>query len=130
MGVISYVLLSGTYPFGSGTQEERLRKIRDGVYDMNPSRWEKVSGDGVEFVRKLLEVDQDARLSAKQALAHPWIRERAKHRGTPMDANTVQALVQFAKASKFKRACMGMMALSLSVEDRDHVRQIFLDADR
>jgi hypothetical protein len=41
---------------------------------LNKQRWKNVSAAGVEFVQNLLIIDVGQRMSAKQALNHPWIR--------------------------------------------------------
>lgn len=45
-----------------------------GDYDMPDVLFEHVSPEAKEFISKLLVVDPDDRMSADQALAHPWLR--------------------------------------------------------
>lgn len=63
LGVILYLLLSGTHPFQSG----------EGMAPMVGRRWEMVSGEAKHLVMALLEIDPVERLSAEDALCHPWI---------------------------------------------------------
>lgn len=50
-----------------------LLAIRDGIYHFPRERWSHISDEARNFVESLICVDVDKRLSASQALAHPWI---------------------------------------------------------
>lgn len=67
VGVISFMLMSGKIPF------QNQRQISAGTYRMDAEQWFSMSSEAQDFVRSLLEVNPDKRLSARQALAHPWI---------------------------------------------------------
>mmetsp|Transcript_61039 Transcript_61039/g.176793 ORF Transcript_61039/g.176793 Transcript_61039/m.176793 type:complete len:505 (-) Transcript_61039:114-1628(-) len=129
LGVIVFVLLSGYMPF-AGSDEVLRANIMAGKYTMKPERWGSVSSKGVDFVQKLLQLDPRKRLSAKQALDHEWIRMRtSKHTEVQVDDGVVESLRQFARATKFRRICMDVMAWSLSNEERAKVREYFVAMD-
>jgi len=129
LGVITFVLLSGYMPF-SGSEEEQTRRISKGKYTMKPERWNNMSESAISFVKGLLEVDPQIRLSAAKALDHPWILDREKIRpDAEVDNNIVDALRQFGQASKFRRCCMEMMAWSLTNAERAQVRNYFIKMD-
>ncbi|CAB1099385.1 unnamed protein product [Ectocarpus sp. CCAP 1310/34] len=74
MGVIAYMMVSGAPPFwGNGDAQVRA-KIVCGEYDMPEVLFQHISSDAKDFITKLLVVDPKERLSAEQALAHPWLR--------------------------------------------------------
>ncbi|CBJ27498.1 Ca2+/calmodulin-dependent protein kinase, EF-Hand protein superfamily [Ectocarpus siliculosus] len=74
MGVIAYMMVSGAPPFwGNGDAQVRA-KIVCGEYDMPDVLFQHISSDAKDFITKLLVVDPKERLSAEQALAHPWLR--------------------------------------------------------
>lgn len=66
-GVIVFMLLSGYPPF-YGTENQMFSKIKEGKYYMREDRWSKVSPVGRSFVRELLVVNPEWRLSAPAAL--------------------------------------------------------------
>merc|ERR1719482_2684204 len=73
----------------------------------------------------------DSRLSAEQALAHPWIAEREITEVTDhFDESIVLSLTKFSEASHFRKAAMTMMAYSLTAEERSEVRQAFMQMDK
>jgi len=89
---------------------------------------------GKDFVTKLLTVDVDQRLSAEEALAHPWIANRdlsaAEEAASQLDASAIQSLTKFAQASTFRRVAMTMMSYSMSMKDRQKVRDAFMAIDK
>jgi calcium-dependent protein kinase len=64
--------LVGSAPFDGITDEEIIRRIRVGKYNKNDSRYLEHSDEVRDLVSKLLEKDISKRLSAKEALNHPW----------------------------------------------------------
>mmetsp|Transcript_37334 Transcript_37334/g.79325 ORF Transcript_37334/g.79325 Transcript_37334/m.79325 type:complete len:550 (-) Transcript_37334:58-1707(-) len=132
MGVIAFILLSGYMPF-SGPETQQTTNIMAGKYTMKKERWQTISPDGVDFVKSLLRVDADKRLTAEAALQHPWIvrnHEKATQGSAEVDSDVVSALRQFGQASKFRRCCMEMMAWSLSNDERAKVRSYFMAMDK
>ena len=43
-------------------------------YDMDPEYWETISDEAKDLVKRLLLLDYTKRLTAKEALKHPWIQ--------------------------------------------------------
>jgi calcium-dependent protein kinase len=130
LGVIVFILLAGYMPF-TGSEGAQIDLIRDGKFKMKKERWEKVSTLGFDFVKKLLVTNPKVRLTAPQALQHPWITDRAGMvtRRNSLNREVVDGLCAFAYESQFRRACMHLMAWSLTVEERAEVREAFLELD-
>ncbi|XP_032238394.2 calcium/calmodulin-dependent protein kinase type II alpha chain isoform X2 [Nematostella vectensis] len=74
-GVIFYLLLVGYPPFWSNSDEQLLLSILRGQYTMPSPFWDNVSNDARDLVHKLIVVDPEARISAKEALSHPALKE-------------------------------------------------------
>jgi Ca2+-binding EF-hand superfamily protein len=96
---------------------------------MRPEKWDRISSSGKDFVKSLLQVTPEKRLTAAAALEHRWIAKRASKSHAEVDDSIVDALRQFGEASKFRRCCMEMMAWSLSNDERARVRQYFVSMD-
>merc|ERR1719162_2810333 len=102
---------------------------------MKPDRWKHVSAIGRGFMESLLKVSPAERLNAQQAMDHPWIAQRHGNRDSASIEGEegdviVNSLREFEKASKFRRACLSMMAWSLTNEERAKVREYFLEIDK
>lgn len=71
-GVIMYSLLAGAPPFWHRKQMIMLRRIVEGQYTFNKPDWDDISESAKDLISKLLVVDPDLRLTADQALQHPF----------------------------------------------------------
>jgi calcium-dependent protein kinase len=76
----------------------------------------------------LLVVDPAQRLTAQGALQHAFIAKRHETEAA-IDVGILGGLRSYAQASHFRRACLSMMAWSLSREDRRDLRSRFLELD-
>lgn len=74
VGVIMYTLLSGSPPFWHRKQIYMLRAIMEGKYQFNSSEWDDVSNIPKDLISKLLVVDPKKRLTADDALQHPFFQ--------------------------------------------------------
>jgi len=134
LGVIVFILLVGYMPF-SGKKDDQRAAIMQGRFTMKPDRWKHVSAIGRGFMESLLKVSPAERLNAQQAMDHPWIAQRHGNRDSASIEGEegdviVNSLREFGKASKFRRACLSMMAWSLTNEERAKVREYFLEIDK
>ena len=73
-GVIMYILLTGRPPFNGTNEEEIMKKIKDGVYDMTKYPWGIISEDAKDLIQGLLQLNPKKRLNAQQALQHKWFK--------------------------------------------------------
>jgi len=128
LGVISYMLLTGSPPF-HGPDKEVLAKIRQGKVHWS-SKFKRLSEHAQDFVKALLVVNPNERLDAQGALEHPWVKSLgAKTESPALDDDIKSSLRKFAKAMAFRRAVLSMMAWSLNAEDRAQLRNEFLAFD-
>jgi calcium-dependent protein kinase len=128
LGVVTFILLFGYMPFGGG-ESVQVQKIKTGNYTVKQDRWDKVSPIGQDFVKKLLVVKPNERLTAKTALAHAFLKKRTEDNESHLDQGIVDSLTSFGQASAFRRAALHMMAWSLSNEERAQVRDAFIEMD-
>lgn len=74
-GVILFILLGGYSPFHKKEKGQMFQRIANAQYTFHPQRWDTISQEAKDMVAKLLQVDPNARLTARQALEHPWLAQ-------------------------------------------------------
>ncbi|XP_065055502.1 phosphorylase b kinase gamma catalytic chain, skeletal muscle/heart isoform-like [Rhopilema esculentum] len=79
-GVILYTLLVGFAPFWHRKQMQMIKNITEGKYKFGSPEWDDISEAPKDLIRKLLVVDPKLRISADQALCHPWFEGLATPR--------------------------------------------------
>ncbi|ORX89155.1 Pkinase-domain-containing protein [Basidiobolus meristosporus CBS 931.73] len=82
VGVITYFLLCGYTPFDRENRDEEVKSILNAGYSFTPIEyWKHVSSEAKNFISCLLVVNPNERLTAQQALEHPWLRDLARTNG-------------------------------------------------
>jgi len=74
VGVITYLLLCGFPPFYGDAIHDVFEKIMKADFDFPDPYWTDVSPAAKDLIKKLLVVEPSERLSAKQCLEVPWIK--------------------------------------------------------
>jgi calcium-dependent protein kinase len=96
-------------------------------------RWSGISEEAKDLVRKMFRRSPIDRISAEQALKHPWITgaRAIVNPAVPLDGNlnATARLQQFARASEFRRACVRMMIWSIPSEEQAQIREAFVYLD-
>eukprot|EP01025_Chloroclados_australasicus_P018255 TRINITY_DN1946_c0_g2_i2.p1 TRINITY_DN1946_c0_g2~~TRINITY_DN1946_c0_g2_i2.p1 ORF type:complete len:675 (-),score=121.75 TRINITY_DN1946_c0_g2_i2:1748-3772(-) len=72
-GVVLFILLGGYPPFYHESEAVLFEIIRKGLFKFDDPVWEEVSDQAKDLISKLLVVNPNKRLSAGEALQHPWL---------------------------------------------------------
>ena len=73
VGIIMHLVLRGALPFQGDTDKEIIENIEQSAVSLDGKKWMKRTPELRDFVRKLLSKRPEARLSAQEALSHPWM---------------------------------------------------------
>lgn len=77
VGVILYILLGGYHPFDPDVAADDAtitRRVKKDSWSFNDPSWNSVSDSAKGLVKALLAHDPKERISADDALKHPWLR--------------------------------------------------------
>jgi len=100
IGVITYVLLCGFTPFYGDNQRQLFERILHAKFDFPAPEWDDVSANAKDFIKKILVVNPVDRLTAEQALTHPWIMEQTPKRIPLKSFASVQSGLRSMKEAK------------------------------
>ncbi|KAL0381354.1 UNVERIFIED_CONTAM: Calcium-dependent protein kinase [Sesamum angustifolium] len=132
IGVITYILLCGRRPFWDKTEDGIFKEVLRRKPDFLRKPWPGISNAAKDFVKKLLVKDPRARLTAAQALSHPWVREGGEASEIPLDISVLSNMRQFVKYSRFKQFALRALASTLDEEELADLRDQFdaIDVDK
>ena len=133
LGVILYMLLCGEPPFFGKTDQEIVERVVAGTYDFSNFRWGLVSSRAKDLVKKLLVLDADERLTAREAFEHPWIQKKSALCASPSNKRMRQcfkSMEQFTKLSVFERLALGIVVFHESQDRLHEMQELFLAMDR
>nr|DAD41718.1 TPA_asm: hypothetical protein HUJ06_016041 [Nelumbo nucifera] len=131
-GVILYILLSGYPPFWAETDKGIYAAILEGQIDFKTSPWPSISDSVKDLIKKMLTQDPKKRITAAQALEHPWLKEDGEASDKPLDSAVLTRMKQFRAMNKLKRMALKVIAENLSEEEIKGLQQMFynMDTDR
>lgn len=108
VGVIIFLLLAGNLPFMGRSQKELFRKIVIGKYQFQDDSWSDVSNDARDIVERLLVTDPDKRISARECLEHPWLKQDFGRLSLIKLQSTSQRLKTFNARMKLRSAMIAV----------------------
>ncbi|XP_046391797.1 calcium/calmodulin-dependent protein kinase type II alpha chain isoform X13 [Ischnura elegans] len=108
-GVILYILLVGYPPFWDEDQHRLYSQIKAGAYDYPSPEWDTVTPDAKNLINQMLTVNPAKRITASEALKHPWICQRERVASVVHRQETVDCLKKFNARRKLKGAILTTM---------------------
>jgi calcium/calmodulin-dependent protein kinase I len=110
-GVIMYILLCGFPPFYDDNTAVLFELIMKAQYDFPSPYWDNISKSAQELIGHLLQVRPGKRYTATQALAHPWIAQRASNPTNDI-TGALGELKKFNAKRRFKMAVLTTIAMN------------------
>ncbi|XP_046141033.1 calcium/calmodulin-dependent protein kinase type II alpha chain isoform X7 [Osmia bicornis bicornis] len=108
-GVILYILLVGYPPFWDEDQHRLYAQIKAGSYDYPSPEWDTVTPEAKNLINQMLTVNPSKRITASEALKHPWICQRERVASVVHRQETVDCLKKFNARRKLKVAILTTM---------------------
>jgi len=146
---VVYMMVTGECPFGGQANSEIIGNIKKQAKNpaaMHSYFQKRLAGMGVtdpaiSFLLGLLTVDPEKRLTAAQALKHPWITDRTVARRRTIGPHTsakeaqerggaiIHQLKHFREQGNLKRAALMAVSTSISRDEMHHLMQAFAEID-
>ncbi|ONH94809.1 hypothetical protein PRUPE_7G031700 [Prunus persica] len=124
IGVIAYILLCGSRPFWARTESGIFRAVLKADPSFDEAPWPSLSSDARDFVKRLLNKDYRKRLTASQALCHPWLANYHEVK-IPMDMIVYKLVKAYICSSALRKSALGTLAKTLSVAQLAYLRDQF-----
>ncbi|XP_059628970.1 CDPK-related kinase 3-like isoform X2 [Cornus florida] len=123
IGVITYILLCGSRPFWARTESGIFRSVLRADPNFDDAPWPGISAEAKDFVRRLLSKDHRKRMTAAQALSHPWLRH--ENRVVPLDILIYKLVKSYIRATPLKHAALKALSKALTVDELIYLRAQF-----
>ncbi|KAK4777492.1 hypothetical protein SAY87_017679 [Trapa incisa] len=124
IGVIAYILLCGSRPFWARTESGIFRAVlkADPSFDENP--WPSLSPEATDFVKRLLNKDYRKRMTAAQALSHPWLASHPDVK-IPLDMIIYRQVKIYICSSSLRKSALCALAKTLTVPQLAYLKEQF-----
>ena len=109
-----------------------MKKVRLGKFSFSDSCWSNISDSAKDLIKKLLTYDQDQRISAEEALKHPWIVEMSSLTvDQSVAVGALSNLKSFRAEQKLKQATFAFIATQLLTKnEKENLAKIFRALDK
>jgi len=115
IGVITYVLLCGFPPFYGDTQKDLFEMILSARVEFPDPEWTEVSAEAKDFIKKILVLDPEKRLTAEQCLEHKWVVDLTQPKKSQIKRLETFSMIKFREYNtKYKQ---GQAPKEILIED-------------
>lgn len=130
LGVIMYVLLSGHLPIGGeniNEIEERVMRYPGPSFKLK--KWEQISEEAKDLLKKMLDPDYKARITAAEALKHPWFTSKIT-KNIKCCSGIIEALRKYSEYPKVKKSALRLVVKHMNEEEVKEFKGAFLELDK
>ncbi|KAL0715545.1 hypothetical protein Bca4012_064867 [Brassica carinata] len=125
IGVIAYILLCGSRPFWARTESGIFRAVLKADPSFDEAPWPFLSSEAKDFVKRLLFKDPRRRMSASQALMHPWIRGYDADMNIPFDILIFRQIKAYLRSSSLRKAALRALSKTLITDEIIYLKTQF-----
>jgi len=130
LGACLFLMICGNLPFSGETDAVVIKLVRKGKFKFEPEELWQDAEDVRDLISSILQVDSKQRLSAYQALQHPWFRAKVRRPDTSLRLEeAIPRLLHFHTLSWFKRAALQLLASQLPEDQLHDLRPLWFDLD-
>jgi len=128
-GVILYILLSGTPPFGGDTDDQILKEVKKGRIDFEEDPWPSISSSAKTVIKHLCDRDPTRRWTAQRTLEEKWMQRGFQHHQIDLPATFMKNLKEFSRVGRFKKAALHVIVHQLEDAKIKSLRESFMGLD-
>ncbi|GAB2282571.1 CDPK- kinase 5 [Dionaea muscipula] len=122
IGVIAYILLCGSRPFWARTESGIFRAVLKADPNFDEPPWPSLSSEAKDFVKRMLNKDPRRRMTAAQAICHPWLRNY-KQAKVPLDILIFKLMKSYLRSSSLRRAALRALSRTLTVDELCYLKE-------
>ncbi|CAB4287457.1 unnamed protein product [Prunus armeniaca] len=124
VGVIAYILLCGSRPFWARTESGIFRAVLKADPSFDEPPWPSLSAEARDFVKRLLNKDPRKRMTAAQALSHPWLKNSNEVK-VPLDILIFKLMKVYMRSSALRKAALRSLSKTLTVDELSYLKEQF-----
>ncbi|CAL1410067.1 unnamed protein product [Linum trigynum] len=124
IGVIAYILLCGSRPFWARTESGIFRSVLKADPNFDEASWASISPEAKDFVKRLLNKDPRRRMTATQALSHPWLRNYNDVK-LLLDISVLKLMRAYVRSSSLRKAALRALAKTLTADEVFYLKEQF-----
>lgn len=134
LGVILHLMLTGSFPFKGdkdGGEKDIFYHIVNSPFDSKKIDEAPFSDESKDLVKKLLVKNEDKRLSAEEALCHPWMTKfiRGNRKSTLINKDTLDTIKVFTTKSTLQKEILFFIAKITNESEITRLREMFNQLD-
>lgn len=121
IGVIAYILLCGSRPFWARTESGIFKAVLKADPNFDDPPWPSLSSESKDLVKGLLNKDPEKRMTAAQALSHPWFKD-SKEVKIPFDVHLLKLMRVYMCSSSLRKAALKALSKTLSIDEQSYFK--------
>jgi len=129
IGVIIFLLVTGYPPFNGHDHHQIFARIRRGHYSFPHPQDIPLSDSVKDLISKLLVMEPSKRLTAEEALKHPWIAGDTAS-AAPLPDTVIRNLANFQSHCKLQKAVARALAQRMTDDDKQRLIELFRRFDK
>lgn len=129
IGVIMYILLSGSPPFSGNDTVAVLDSVKRARPQFNKKEWKSASEEAKDLLKSFLVREPSQRISASDALNTEWIKLADQPMDHRVTSGVVLNLKTFSSMNKLKKASLNVIASQLTDQALKELKDLFLSMD-
>merc|ERR1711934_1331611 len=127
LGVILYMMLTGSPPFNGGNEMHIMQSVRKNDIEYEDQSWEKMP-EAKALVKQMLQVNPKKRYTCDQVLHSKWLEQyspKTASKAEMISPDVIKSMTNYANMEKLKRTAVQVVAFTLPPSEIKKLRDLF-----